>query len=166
MTTVFDQFFFHKNLLIHDFLTLCQFAREMATITLFNWLCYLSDYMALKTIAFLSFLIIHIGCKEISFQEPQPKGRKSLAEIPKKLQGTYLLTAVGDDSQDTLFVRKNGYLIASDKKESLLGDSLVLKQYKGYYFININENPEWLMRVIRQDENGDLTYMSMDEVTF
>lgn len=39
---------------------------------------------------------------------------------------------------------------------------MVLKQYKGYYFININENPEWLMRVIRQEKNGDLTYMSMD----
>lgn len=118
--------------------------------------------MASRTIAFVSLLIFLVGCKEISFREPQPKGKKSLGEMPKKLQGTYLMSAVGESSQDTLFVKKNGYRIASDKKESLLGDSLVLKQYKGYYFININENPEWLMRVIRQEENGDLTYMSMD----
>ncbi|MBA4057173.1 MAG: hypothetical protein C0490_20840, partial [Marivirga sp.] len=33
---------------------------------------------------------------------------------------------------------------------------------KGYYFININENPEWLLRIVRREKNGDLTYMSMD----
>jgi hypothetical protein len=118
--------------------------------------------MAFKTIVFVCFLIVLNGCKEISFQEPQPKGRKALAEVPNKLHGTYLLTAVGENSQDTLFVNSKGYRIASDKMESLLGDSLVLKQYKSYYFININERPEWLMRVIRLEENGDLTYMSMD----
>ena len=118
--------------------------------------------MTLKIIAFAAFLTILVGCKEISFQEPQPKDRKSLKEIPKKLHGTYLLTAVGDNSEDTVFIKSKGYRIASDKKESVLGDSLVLKQYKGYYFINVNEDPEWLMRVIKQEENGDLTYMSMD----
>ena len=116
----------------------------------------------MKTIAFFYLLILLVGCKEISFQEPQPEGKKSLGEIPEKLHGTFLLSAAGDNSQDTLFINKRGYRIASDKKESLLGDSVVLKQYKGYYFININENPEWLMRVIRQEKNGDLTYMSMD----
>jgi hypothetical protein len=103
-----------------------------------------------------------LGCKEISFREPQPKGKRALPEIPKKLHGIYLLKATGDDAQDTLRISAKGYYIASDKKESLLGDSLVLKKYKGYYFVNINENPEWLMRVIRQEDNGDLTYMSMD----
>ncbi len=47
-------------------------------------------------------------------------------------------------------------------KQNLLGDSLVLKRYKGYYFVNINEDPEWLLRVIKREKNGDLTYMSMD----
>jgi carbonic anhydrase len=78
------------------------------------------------------------------------------------LHGTYIMTAVGDNSEDTVFINSKGYRIASDKKESVLGDSLVLKQYKGYYFINVNEDPEWLMRVVKQEENGDLTYMSMD----
>jgi predicted MPP superfamily phosphohydrolase len=118
--------------------------------------------MTFKIIAFATFLTILIGCKEISFQEPQPKGKKSLKEIPKKLHGTYIMTAVGDNSEDTVFINSKGYRIASDKKESVLGDSLVLKQYKGYYFINVNEDPEWLMRVVKQEENGDLTYMSMD----
>ncbi len=115
-----------------------------------------------KILLFVFSVVFVIGCKEISFREPQPKGKKPLPEIPKKLHGIYLLKATGEDSQDTLRISGKGYFIASDKKESLLGDSLVLKKYKGYYFVNINENPEWLMRVIRQENNGDLTYMSMD----
>lgn len=116
----------------------------------------------IKIIPFVFVLVIFFGCKEISFREPQPKGKKPLKEIPEKLRGTYLLAAEGDNSQDTIFVSKDGYLIASDKKKNFLGDSLVLKKFKGYYFINTNENPEWLMRVIRHEKNGDLTYMSMD----
>ena len=38
-----------------------------------------------------------------------------------------------------------------------------MKKFKGYYFVNINENPEWLLRVIKQETNGDLFYMTMDE---
>ena len=43
-----------------------------------------------------------------------------------------------------------------------LGDSLVLKKYKGYYFFNDNENPEWLLRVVKPEPNGDLSYMLME----
>jgi hypothetical protein len=117
----------------------------------------------MKNVAILVFLTIVLSaCKEISFVEPQPKGKKSLNEVPGRLRGVYLLKDEGSDDTDTLYVTKTGYLIASDKMQSVLGDSLVLKKYKGYYFVNINENPEWLLRVIRQEDNGDLTYMAMD----
>jgi hypothetical protein len=117
----------------------------------------------MKSTAILVLLsIIFSACKEISFVEPQPKGKKSLNEVPSKLRGVYLLKDEGSEDTDTLYVTRTGYLIASDKMQSVLGDSLVLKKYKGYYFVNINENPEWLLRVIRQEDNGDLTYMAMD----
>jgi hypothetical protein len=106
--------------------------------------------------------VILCGCKEISFKEPQPRGKKPLLEVPALLQGTYLLKGEASDERDTLHVSKNGYLIASDQMQSVLGDSLVLKKYRGYYFVSINENPEWLLRVIKQEANGDLTYMSME----
>jgi hypothetical protein len=44
----------------------------------------------------------------------------------------------------------------------VLDDSLILKKFKGYYFFNDNQNPEWLLRVVRQLDNGDLIYMFMD----
>ena len=104
----------------------------------------------MKTLAIISIFFVLLGCKEISFKEPQPKGKKSLSKVPKELLGVYLLIDEKESSKDTLIVSPNGYLIASDQKQSLLGDSLVLKQYKGYYFLSINENPEWLLRVIKR----------------
>lgn len=116
----------------------------------------------MKTLPVIIFFLAFFGCKEISFKEPQPRGKKALQEIPPKLRGTYLLSAENEPSKDTLVVSENGYLVVSDRKQNLLGDSLVLKHFKGYYFININENPEWLLRVVRLEKNGDLTLMSMD----
>jgi hypothetical protein len=117
---------------------------------------------AMTKLALASILLIFFSCKEISFKEPQPRGKKSLQQVPAKLYGVYLLSDENETSKDTLVVSAKGYLIVSDQKQNFLGDSLVLKYHKGYYFLNINENPEWLLRVIKQEENGDLTYMSMD----
>jgi hypothetical protein len=39
----------------------------------------------------------------------------------------------------------------------------VVKKYKGYYFVNVNDNPEWRLRVIQQEKNGDLVYMTLEE---
>lgn len=109
------------------------------------------------TIAFL-FLF---SCKEVTFKEPQPRGKKALKELPKALVGRYLFK--DDKESDTLVVTSKGYYAASDKKGSQIGDSLVVKKYKGYYFVSVNENPEWLLRVVKQESNGDLVYLIMDE---
>jgi hypothetical protein len=110
-----------------------------------------------------SFLLILVfGCKEISFKEPQPKGKPALSQIPKELRGKYLLIDTNSSSSDTLLVTSYGYEVASDSTKGVLSDSLVLKKYKGYYFFNANQKPEWLLRVIKREANGDLSYMLMD----
>jgi hypothetical protein len=104
-----------------------------------------------------------VACKEISFKEPQPKGKKSLSQIPRELLGSYLVVEEkGTDSKDTLVVTTKGYYVPSDSSKEELGDSLVLKKYKGYYFFNDNENPEWLLRVVKREPNGDLSYMLLE----
>jgi hypothetical protein len=114
------------------------------------------------------------GCKEVSFKEPQPKGKSPLTSIPKKLQGKYLTEDEGGRSKDTVILTANGFYFGyfdpserakkkDEYKEGLLGDSLVLKYYKGYYFFNRNDRPEWFLRVVEQEKNGDLTVMSMDD---
>ena len=113
----------------------------------------------LPAILFLSLF----ACKEISFKEPQPKGKKSLSQVPRELLGNYLVVEEkGGDGKDTLVVTEKGYYFPSDSSKGELGDSLVLKKYKGYYFFNDNENPEWLLRVVKPEPNGDLSYMLME----
>jgi hypothetical protein len=121
------------------------------------------------------FVLAAVGCKEVSFKEPQPKGKKPLTSVPKNLQGKYLtLTEEGVVSKDTVIITARGYRfgyfdpaerVAKNEsyEEGVLSDSMVLKSFKGYYFFSLNENPEWLLRVLKQEKNGDLYYMSMED---
>jgi hypothetical protein len=116
----------------------------------------------MKNLWAVLFVVLFFSCKEVTYNDPQPKGKKSIAVVPEKLRGSYVMINDKENSKDTLFVNSRGYMIASDRKQKSLGDSLVLRYYKGYYFLSINENPEWLLRVIQRDPNGDLRFMSMD----
>jgi hypothetical protein len=129
----------------------------------------------MKQLAFVFLLLVLTACKEISFENPQPEGRKPLHAMPKNLQGKYL--TIEDDGQlskDTVVITSNGYYFgyfdpaerlksSEEYEQGILSDSLILKSYKGYYFLNINKKPEWLLRVIQQEKNGDLVYMSMEQ---
>lgn len=108
-------------------------------------------------------LFFLISCSEICYKEPQPKGIRPLTEIPGKLHGRY---RVSDEngSADTLIIFNKGYRIGKDDVASL-SDSLVLKYYKGYYFINIRDDVAWYLRVVKQEKNGDMRYMAMPEAT-
>jgi hypothetical protein len=124
---------------------------------------------------FLLLVFLSASCKEISFREPQPNGRRAMTTVPKKLQGKYLTYEEnGALSKDTIIITATGYRFGyfdrlptsnhrEDYEKGFLSDSLVLKAYKGYYFLNLYERPEWLLRVIRQERNGDLIYMAMEQ---
>jgi hypothetical protein len=118
---------------------------------------------AMTKLAYASIVFILFSCKEVTFKEPQPRGKKALKEIPKELIGKYLATDEKESETDTIVITSKGYYATSDKKGSEIGDSLVIKKYKGYYFVSVNENPEWLLRVIKHEKNGDLVYMDMDD---
>lgn len=60
----------------------------------------------------ISFCLVSIliSCKEITFKEPQPKGKRNLTSVPATLHGKYLTQKEeGDYSQDTIIITKNGY---------------------------------------------------------
>jgi len=107
-------------------------------------------------------LLSAFACKEVSFKEPQPKDVRSLSQVPSKLYGNYLFT---DDkgNPDTIVISKKGFYAKGDPKDLYaISDTLVMKSYRDHYFISKNEDPEWLLRVIRQEKNGDISYMSME----
>jgi hypothetical protein len=79
------------------------------------------------------------------------------------LHGRYIVSDE-NGSTDTLIVFNKGYRIGKDDVASL-SDSLVLKQYKGYYFINIRDDVAWYLRIVKQEKNGNILYMAMPEAT-
>jgi|SRR5690349_23527414 hypothetical protein len=123
----------------------------------------------------ISLFLLMSACKEVSFREPQPRGRRALASIPQKLQGRYLpYQDNGELSSDTVVITRNGYRFGyadpmphthhrDEYEQGVLSDSLVLKSYRGYYFLNLLEEKEWLLRVIQQQRNGDLLYLTMEQ---
>lgn len=133
-----------------------------------SFFLYSLDHMR-ASLLLLVFLAA-FACKEISYREPQPKGRKALTKMPVKLQGRYVLPPENTSSgtSDTVTITETGYAATGDPKKAFLSDSLILKYYKGYYFLNVHEKPEWLLRVLKSEENGDLACLSMeaDEKTF
>ena len=109
-------------------------------------------------------LLSLISCKEISFKEAQPKGKKGLARVPEKLCGNYAIQNDEGKTEDTLFVTAQGYKLGHNPNDAaLLSDSLVLKFYKGYYFLSINKRPEWFLRVIQPEKNGDMAYLVLEQ---
>jgi hypothetical protein len=120
-------------------------------------------------------LVLVAACKLISFENPQPEGEKALTTLPKRLQGKYL--AVGDDgsqSKDTVIIDAHGYHFGyfdpaeraaanGDYEAGVLSDTLVVKSYKGYYFFNSRKDSEWLLRVVKQEKNGDLKFLALEE---
>lgn len=103
-----------------------------------------------------------IACSEISYKEPQPFGINPLSQTPEKLQGKYLVSDENENT-DTLVIDKTGYYIGHDEM-AFLSDSLVLKYYKGYYFVNFRENFAWYLRILKLQKNGDLLYLEMDAI--
>jgi hypothetical protein len=118
----------------------------------------------MKFLVYLSatFVLLLAACTEICFKEPQPRGVKHLTQIPARLHGYYLIQE-NDKPSDTLIILNTGYVINNDDV-AYLSDSIVLKYYKGYFFLNTREDLTWHLRIIRQEKSGNLMFSAMDPV--
>ena len=120
----------------------------------------------LIVIAFWSALLY--SCKEVSFKEPQPSGLPALKEIPKVLQGSYRVDdEKSGEHSDTLIIESWGYHFkdSNDKEwlgRGVLSDSLVVKFYKDYYFVNFRSGDQWVLRLVKRKSYGSLEFLSID----
>lgn len=108
------------------------------------------------------------SCKEVTFPTAQPAGVASLKEIPAALRARYTTRdkATGEIG-DTLIVESWGYHFKDKEDADWLGqgrlsDSLVVKHYLNYYFINFREGDQWVLRLVKQNSSGSLEFMSID----
>jgi hypothetical protein len=108
------------------------------------------------------------SCREVSFREAQPSGVKPLTEVPQALRGVYIPSAAkSDDKPDSLIIESWGYHFKDADEKDWLGrgtisDSLVVKFYKDYYFVNFRSGDQWVLRLIKQNKNGDIEFLSID----
>lgn len=127
----------------------------------------------MKTFTVILILLACFSCKEITFENPQPEGKRALTSIPRDLRGKFLpMEGNAQPSKDTVIIDENGYRFglydSADRAREQdpfdsggLSDTLVLKYYKGYYFFNFKSSEGWQLRVIKPEKNGDLTFMDM-----
>jgi len=108
------------------------------------------------------------SCKEVSFTDAQPAGVTALTEIPTELKGKYLIVnkATGEKN-DSLIIESWGYRLKDKDDKDWLGkgtlsDSLVVKFYKDYYFINFRSGNQWVLRLVKKKPSGDLEFLSID----
>ena len=119
-----------------------------------------------KLVFFSVLALLLYSCKEVSFPEPQPAGVTALAQVPKSLQGRYIgIDDKGADT-DTLIIESTGYHFRDAKDNDWLGkgqlcDSLVIKFYQNYYFVNFRSGDQWVLRLLKQKPSGSIEFMSI-----
>lgn len=117
---------------------------------------------------FIFWSALLFSCKEISFPEAQPRGVKPLTQIPPALKGNYQpYSKQTGETGDTLIIESWGYRFADKADQEWLGrgtisDSLVVKFYQDYYFVNFRDDDQWVLRVVHQKSPGVLEFMSID----
>ena len=116
----------------------------------------------------LVWSLLLISCKEVTFKEPQPAGVAPMKEVPTTLRGTYqTFEQNSGDFSDTLIIEAWGYRMKDkDDKDWLnrgaLSDTLVVKFYENYYFVNFKSGDQWVLRLVKQDPNGSINFLAID----
>ncbi len=116
----------------------------------------------------LAWSSLFYSCKEVSFTAAQPSGITSLREVPEELRGRFRpIDIPADDKKDTLIIESWGYHFKDSNDKDWLGrgvisDSLVIKFYQNYYFVNFRSGDQWVLRLIKSKPSGDLEFMSID----
>jgi hypothetical protein len=116
----------------------------------------------------LFWSLLLISCKEVSFKEPQPAGVPALKEVPAALRGNYQsYDQASGDFSDTLIIEAWGYHMKDKNDKDWLGrgtlsDTLVLKYFENYYFVNFKTGDQWVLRVVKQNTNGSIEFLAID----
>ena len=112
--------------------------------------------------------LLFYSCKEVTYKAAQPVGITPLKEIPPVLLGKYQpFEGPKKENTDTLIIESWGYHFKDSNDKDWLGrgvisDSMVVKFYKDYYFINFRSGDQWVLRVVKRKSSGDLEFLSID----
>lgn len=120
------------------------------------------------SVLILFWVLLLYSCKEVSYKEAQPAEVPALKEVPANLRGTYqVYDQTTGDFSDTLIIESWGYHMKdkNDKdflNKGTLSDTLVVKFYQNYYFVNFKFGNQWVLRLIKQHPDGSFEFLSID----
>ena len=126
----------------------------------------------LKRTALLLFIgILFTSCTTVYFDRPQPKDGMVMTEFPEEIQGTWnLMEQLGSlkivlsaSSMTMTEYEKDSITnenVVKKSTEVLLGDSIVLKDCKSFYAMNLKENDKQfqVVTLVTNDQNDLLVY--------
>lgn len=72
-----------------------------------------------------------------------------------------------EEKPDTLIIESWGYHFKDSNDKDWLGrgtisDSLVVKFYEDFYFVNFRSGDQWVLRLIKRNPNGNIDFLSID----
>ncbi len=120
------------------------------------------------SLLFIFWATLLYSCKEVSFRDPQPVGVPILEELPRSLQGRYITPdEESNEKTDTLIVESWGYHFKDKNDKDWLGrgvlsDSLIVKFYEDYYFVNFKTEDQWVLRLVKQRPDGSIEFLSIN----
>ena len=97
----------------------------------------------MRYLFFLCALVVTlVSCSNVVFVHLQPEDVESLTEIPEKLHGVYAF----EDST----INTDSYLVTdSSVGDMVLGDNLIVKQRGNYFYLNLFEENEYVVYVMK-----------------
>jgi len=120
---------------------------------------------------FLLIAIIITSCTTVYFDRPQPKDGIVIEEFPEEIQGTWnLMEQLGSlkielsaTSMTMTEYEKDSITnqnVIKKSTEVLLGDSIILKDCKSFYAMNLKENDKQyqVVTLVTNDQNDLLVY--------
>lgn len=112
--------------------------------------------------------LLLFSCKEVSFTKAQPAGVAALHQLPESIWGEYQIrNSITGEMGDTIIIEPWGYRTKDVTGKDWLGagrlsDTLVVKQYKNYYFVNFKEGDQWVLRLLNVKSPNVLELLSIN----
>lgn len=106
---------------------------------------------------FISILVstVFFSCVSVAFTDPQPSDVKNLTSFPSSFQGTFYSNEndtfrIGATFYKVINTNDQSFFNGEEQKEVPLSDSLLLRKYGNLYCLNVKEDENWSVCVLKQ----------------
>lgn len=111
-----------------------------------------------KMILFLGLVLSMVSCEKLVFEHPQPRYWPSVPAFPKSLQGNYPIM----EEEDAVVVTRKQVSIKGDKTYTL-GEDLILKRYRGYWIISLENKKRGAWDVYSFSDKGTISSLLVEK---